>query len=253
MRLPAIRGLIERRLLINYRVDPSALAAFLPPPFRPRTFRGVGVAGICLIRLRQIRPTFLPGWVGVSSENVAHRVAVEWEEAGSIRQGVYIPRRDTDSRLNAWAGGRLFPGVHHRARFTVDEHGDRLEVALESDDGRTRVSVCGRRCDRLPPSSIFGTLEAASDFFEVGSVGYSPTSRPSRFQGVELRCLRWAVQPLAVAEVRSSFFEDPGLFPPGSIELDNALLMRNIEHEWHGRADLCCGTAARHPEPADAA
>jgi len=48
---------------------------------------------------------------------------------------------------------------------------------------------------------------------------------------------------LAVASVRSSFFEDQGIFPRGSIEFDCALLMRDIQHEWHGREDLCCPAA----------
>ena len=34
------------------------------------------------------------------------------------------------------------------------------------------------------------------------------------------------------------------LFPRGSIEFDCALLMRGIEHEWHGKGDLCCQTPA---------
>jgi hypothetical protein len=33
------------------------------------------------------------------------------------------------------------------------------------------------------------------------------------------------------------------LFPKGSIEFDCALLMRGIEHEWHGVPDLCCADA----------
>ena len=40
--------------------------------------------------------------------------------------------------------------------------------------------------------------------------------------------------------MRSSVFEDESLFPRGSTEFDSALLMRGIEHEWHGRDDLCC-------------
>lgn len=36
MRLPTVAGTIERRLLINYRVDPDAVATLLPAPFRPR-------------------------------------------------------------------------------------------------------------------------------------------------------------------------------------------------------------------------
>ena len=30
------------------------------------------------------------------------------------------------------------------------------------------------------------------------------------------------------------------VFPEGSIDFDWALLMRGIEHEWHGEQDLCC-------------
>jgi hypothetical protein len=203
------------------------------------------MVGICLIRLKHVRPSFLPPWMGISSENAAHRAAVEWEDGGVVREGVYVRRRDTSSRLNSLAGGRLFPGVHHHARFTVRETEERIAVRLRSDDGVTDLSVCGRRSDRLPVSSVFRSLEEASAFFQRGSLGYSATADPSRFQGLELRCFSWQVEPLEVEEVRSSYFEDDSLFPRGSIEFDDALLMRGIEHEWHGKPDLCCATGER--------
>ena len=68
MRIPVIRGVIERRILVNYRVDPDVLARVLPEPFRPKLFGGVGMAGICLIRLKHVRPRVLPAWSGISSE-----------------------------------------------------------------------------------------------------------------------------------------------------------------------------------------
>ena len=148
MRIPVIRGVIDRRILVNYHVDPRVLAPLLPAPFRPKVVHGIGMVGICLIRLKKVRPTLFPSWLGIASENAVHRTA--------------------------------------------------------------------------------------------GSLGYSATPDPSRFQGLELRCLGWRVEPLEVEEVRSSFFEDESYFPKGSIEFDCALLMRGIEHEWHGRADLCC-------------
>ena len=43
-----------------------------------------------------------------------------------------------------------------------------------------------------------------------------------------------------MSAVRSSYFDDHSVFPAGSIEFDCALLMRGIEHEWHGKSDLCC-------------
>ena len=245
MKLPIIRGIIDRRILVNYRVDPDVLARLLPAPFRPKLHRGYGLVGICLIRLREVRPRWLPAWMGLTSENAAHRTAVEWDEAGVTREGVYIRRRDTSSRLNALAGGRIFPGVHSHARFTVRESDRHFEVALRSDDGATALEVVGDVAEGLPASSIFPSLDAASAFFEAGSLGYSATAEPGRYQGLELRCEGWRIEPLRVERVRSNFFDDPSLFPPGSIAFDNALLMRGIAHEWHGRTDLCCPVAAR--------
>src|SRR5919204_5757200 len=112
MQVPVIRGIIDRRILANFRVDATVLARLLPSPFRPKLVHGAGMAGVCLIRLKDIRPRFLPSFLGISSENAAHRIAVEWDEGGRRREGVFIPRRDTSSWLNTLAGGRLFPGLH---------------------------------------------------------------------------------------------------------------------------------------------
>jgi hypothetical protein len=240
MRIPVVRGVIERRVLANYRVRPEALARVLPPPFRPKTIRGWGVAGICLIRLRGVRPRAMPEFVGLSSENAAHRIAVEWERDGEMMEGVYIPRRDTSSRLNTLLGGRFFPGEHHRARFSVQEGGGRYSVEIDANDGGMHAAVVGRLAERLPESSLFASLDEASAFFEGGSLGYSVTARDGEYDGLELKTFRWNVWPLDVERIESSFFDDATRFPPGTAEFDCALLMQDVEHEWHGRASLCC-------------
>ncbi|MCB9831802.1 MAG: DUF2071 domain-containing protein [Planctomycetes bacterium] len=235
-----LRGLIDRRILVNYRVRPEVLAAALPEPFRPKLHRGWALAGICLIRLREIRPGFLPAWLGLASENAAHRAAVEWDLGEGPREGVFVWRRDTSSCLNALAGGRVFPGRHGRARFDLREEGDRYELSLHADRGANELALVADRCEAWPEGSIFRDLDEASAFFAAGSLGYSVTADPGRFEGLELHCRRWAVAALRLSSLRSSFFDDPEVFPPGSIEFDCALLMRGIEHEWRGRPDLCC-------------
>jgi hypothetical protein len=240
MRIPTIRGLIDRRLLVNFRVDPEVLSHVCPSPFRPQIFNGFGIAGICLIRLKHIRPKRLPSFLGISSENAAHRIAVEWDANGVTRSGVYIPRRDTSSFLNAFAGGRIFPGVHNRARFDVRETKNEFHIAMDSVDGTANVAVDGQTTDELPEDSVFASVAQCSQFFEAGSLGYSPANLTAQFDGLELRTLNWHVQPLAVTNVKSSFFDDRQGFPDGSVTFDNALLMRGIDHEWHSRESLCC-------------
>ncbi len=239
MRLPVIHGLIRRRLLVNFRVDPGVAARLLPAPFRPKTHQGHALAGICLIRLEGIRPGWLPRWCGLSSENAAHRFAVEWDGPdGRPEQGVYIPRRDTSLWLNHLAGGRVFPGEHGWADFTVHDDGTRIDLLARSRDGRMSLEVRAHESDALPGSSCFASLAEASAFFETGSLGYSATRDCCRLDGIRLATDRWEVRPLAVERVRSSYFADPASFPPGSAVFDHALLMRDITHRWVAAPDL---------------
>jgi hypothetical protein len=238
MRLPTIAGVIRRRLLLNFKVDPTVIARQLPAPFAPKLHKGFAVAGICLIRLEAIRPVGLPGGLGFSSENAAHRIAVEWPGQTGKQEGVYIPRRDSNSLINQLAGGRVFPGEHHAARFRVAEAGDSISLQMTATDGGARVEVTAVVAATLPSASVFASVQEASAFFEPGSLGYSATRTKHKLHGVQLRTKTWHVEPLEVQHVYSSYFADLNRFPEGSVTFDHGLIMRNIEHEWHGTADL---------------
>jgi uncharacterized protein DUF2071 len=244
MRVPKVHGTIRRRLLVNFRVDPKVIQKLLPPPFTPKLHHGNAIAGICLIRLEDIRPEHFPKLVGISSENAAHRVAVMWNDNDIQREGVYIPRRDTGSVLNHLAGGRIFPGEHHRAHFDVRDTGTDIDLRMRSSDGSIVVRVVGAAASELPVTSSFSSVKEASAFFEPGSLGYSATASGRRLDGLVLKTHDWHVEPLAVREVYSSFFADPTHFPGGSVEFDCALIMRDTEHEWHAASELYVEGAA---------
>lgn len=216
MKIPTIHGYIDRRILINFTADPKSVEKIIPFPFRPKIYKDKAIVGICLIRLKNIKPKGLPDFIGVNSENGAHRIAVEWDENGETKSGVYIPRRDTSSKLNTWVGGRIFPGRHYHAKFNVEEEKGNYHIDFKSSDD-TEI------------------LNNASDFFENGDLGYSPNK--DKFDGLRLKAYKWEVRPLDVLKVKSSFFENEEIFPKGSVTFDNALLMTNIEHEWKSETD----------------
>jgi uncharacterized protein YqjF (DUF2071 family) len=238
MKLPTIEGVIRRRMLVNFRVDPQVIQKKLPSRFKPKLHQGQAIAGICLIRLEYIRPKSLPQIVGMSSENAAHRIAVLWDEGGISQEGVFIPRRDTDSQFNHLLGGRLFPGEQHRAEFKVDDHDDQINFSMKSLDGDVAVEVIGNVAEKLPQTSIFHSLSESSSFFEAGSLGYSVTHDHNRLDGIRLQTKNWRVEALDVEKVFSSYFADEESFPKGSAVFDHALIMRNIDHEWHAASDL---------------
>ena len=232
MRLPRMAAEVERRLLVNYRVDPSYVTGLLPEGMRPQLVDGAAVAGICLIRLGDLRPQGLPRAVGLTMENAAHRIAVEWDEGGRTRCGVYIPRRDTASRLAVLLGGRVFPGAHQHATFEVEESDQRLRVAFRSADEAVEVDVTVEVEPSLEGSSLFADVDTASAFFERGAVGLSPGRDGVRLEAVQLNSAAWRVEPCRVLSARSSWFEDSARFPAGAAVIDSALVMRKVPVLW---------------------
>ncbi|WP_322871867.1 DUF2071 domain-containing protein [Streptomyces goshikiensis] len=246
MRAPRLASVIERRLLVNYRVDPDTVARLLPDGLRPQLVRGHAVAGICLLRLGSVRPAWAPAAAGLRSENAAHRISVERDGPDGVVSGVYIPRRDTASLVNRWAGGRVFPGEHGRADFTVRETEDTVRVAFATRDGSTEVDVTAEVTDSLEGSLLFSGLEEASAFFRDGSEGWSATRSGRSLDGMRLETDAWRVEPARITSARSSFFDDPERFPPGTAELDSVLVMRDVPVRWQPLPEL---PTARRPAP----
>ncbi len=246
MLLDTIHGIIDRRILLNYHIEPDALQQVLPPGFRPKLFRGKGIGGVCMIRFRELRPRKIPAWLGLRSENAAHRIAVEWEQDDGTREGVFIPRRDTNSTLNKVLGGRVFPGIFDKGSFVSDEAGDEIALTIRRKDGSKEAHFKGRVGHALPDTSLFDTVEQAASFFSLGATGYSATREEGHYHGMELRSLDWSIDPMEIEDAHTSFFSDRIRFPEGSVELDCALVMRGIEHEWHSRPDLYYNPRKEH-------
>jgi hypothetical protein len=238
VKIPTVEGIIERRILVNFTVDPGIIGKIIPAPFSPKIYKGKAIVGICLIRLKHIRPKGFPYFTGISSENGAHRIAVEWSDNDVLREGVFIPRRDTSSRINSFAGGRLFPGRHFYAQYDVKESDGNFHIAFKSEDG-TSLSIDAKQVEAYNTDSIFGSLENASAFFQGGDTGYSPNG--DHYDGLQLKTFNWKVEPLQVSAVQSSYFENRNNFPGGAVQFDNALLMTQVKHEWHslGKKSQC--------------
>jgi len=231
--LPVLTGLIARRVLLNFRADRDVVQRLLPEPFVAETYRGSAIVGVCLIGLQQLRPKGLPALVGLSSENMAHRVAVRYPVNGRMKPGVFIWRRETDQKLVQAFGGRLFPGVHRGATFRIEDDGERLTMEVASDDGETDVSFSAYACSELQSTSGFASFDDASKFFQQGDCGFSCSLKGNAVEGMQLKTLRWSMGSLAVELRKAAFYRNPLRFPAGSVEFDCGLIMRAAPHEWH--------------------
>lgn len=230
--LPILQGMIARRVLLNFRADPAAVQKLLPQPFIAESYQGFAMVGVCLIRLEQLRPRGFPAPLGLASENVAHRVAVLYPANGTTQRGVFILRRETDQRLVQMFGGRLFPGVHHEAKFRVRDDDNGLHMEVNGSDGESEISFSAGHAAEWPRTSVFAGLREASDFYRHGDCGFSCT-RTGGVEGMRLKTLEWSPKPLKIDLRKASFLFNSGRSPYDTVDFDCGLIMRRVPHEWH--------------------
>jgi hypothetical protein len=214
---------LRRRLLIAYRLDAQVARDLIPAPLRPQLVDGQAVAGICVLGMDGIRPLGLRGGWGLRSENATHRIAVEWDEDGDTQVGVFIFERYSSAAHAVLFGGRLFPGVHRRARFTITEAADRFALSMQAR-GATLAADVEVDSDAWN-SALFETPEEASEFYRAGRVGWSRRHDGETLERVALTSTAWAAEGARLHSLRSSFFEE---LPEGSAVVDSVMVMRDI-------------------------
>ena len=230
-----VTGIIDHRILLNFRVDPTIMKNSLPPEFTPQLVEGHAIGGICQVSLSEMRAKGMPSLVGTGSHNAAHRIAV----TSSQGEGVYVTRRDTDSWLNTFSGGRFFPGVYSKAEFDVKVSGNNYSVTIIDKDNKSLMAIKATVVEDLPTESVFKNTKEVSDFFRTGNIGWSSRKNSTQFDAIELTTVEWNMEPLIVSESFSAYFSDTSMFPKGSVEFDSAMIMRNLKHSWVSRDNLC--------------
>ena len=145
-----VKGIIDHRILLNYRIDPKIMKQNLPSEFEPKIIDGYAIGGICQVSLSEMRPKGFPSILGTRSHNAAHRIAVITSE----REGVFVTRRDINSIVNTISSGRLFPGVYKKAEFQVDSTNLSYSVRIEQE-GNCLMNIEAKMANDIENNSIF--------------------------------------------------------------------------------------------------
>jgi len=230
-----VTGIIDHRILLNFRIDPEVMKKNLPKEFTPKVVNGYAIGGICQVSLSEMRAKGMPSIVGTSSHNAAHRIAVD----SSKGEGVYVTRRDTNSWLNTMSGGKVFPGVYSKANFDVSVSDDLYSVRIENKKKELIMSISAEIVSDLPEGSVFESTKEVSNFFKTGNIGWSSRAQSNQFDAIELTTVEWRMEPFKVKESFSAYFSNTSMFPKGSVEFDSAMIMRNLKHSWVSRDNLC--------------
>lgn len=230
-----IEGVISRRLLVNATVDADVVRPLLPAGSAPLLVGADdrALVGVCLLRVRDLRPLGLPRAIGRSFEGVAHRISVTRADGSAA---VHIVRRETPDRVARVIGGRLFPGTH----WPIDLRPTRGDLRVEgTGDGGPPLLV--DVLDEAPatgsPRSVLGDDAAASTFFVGADRATSPSRRTGRHEELLMQAAPFTVRSVRVRElVLDRLAWALGGVPSTGLSFDSAFLVRDVAVRFHAGA-----------------
>lgn len=228
MLVQSFSGVCQRRISLNWCIDPELARRVLPDLFRPALFDGKCIVGIDILKLVEMRPLGFPALINVSMQNATPRIAVEWEEGGGTVTGTYVPFRWSATQLNkVLSSARLFPAKFEHAYFQFEETSGQFRVSVIA--GKYELHFEASETDNVEVKSILGSFQEVSNFHRDAKISYTPASETGTFDGLYLKTPAWRSMPLNMKSLSFNYVEK--LFP--GAEFDSALLMRNVKHEWH--------------------
>ncbi len=225
--------LVDRRILILYRVSADALGQLCPAAARPRS-SCCAVAGI-VFRRRTVRAWLVPARCG-TSQCATHFMRLPDDLRADVCPGIIPLRHDSSSRWQTWGAAS---GGRHHARFQVVDRLDSLELVGDSDDRQMHLALKARVARELPGGSMFRSVSQvagylAADLARLGLV----TAARSVGSGDVWRHLR--LEPLDVMQLESSFFDRWRQSHPEWVEHDSAFLLREEQLGWSQEGTFCC-------------
>jgi len=67
VKVKEVTGVIDHRILLNFRVDPEVMQKALPAEFTPKLMKGYAIGGICQVSLSEMRLAGMPAVMGTAS------------------------------------------------------------------------------------------------------------------------------------------------------------------------------------------
>jgi uncharacterized protein YqjF (DUF2071 family) len=226
----------EHCLVITWAFPAAALESLVPPGLTLDLYdQRWGFLVIAVVQTRNLRPAFLPAWVGRDYALTGYRIFVRHtDSAGRTRRGLHILRSDTDRR-SMKIGGNLLTHYRYRlADISIAEACGQLDVRITTPGCEADLHALARLTGGpapLPPSSPFRTERDARRF--AGPLPWTFDHEPQTRSIIMIHGRRsvWDPRPVA-AEVKLCSFLDREPFAAAGPRLASAFHVASVDYGW---------------------
>jgi len=223
-------GTVVRRFLISYPVSPDVLSDYLPPGAECATHGGFAWVSACFVRMDDMRPNFLPRFVGMGFNYLIHRTRARLPfPDGKLREAVLVLQPNINRRLLS-SFGSLLTGVGFRTRdinFTDDDDSWRIQMISDGElsyDATILKSSCS---ESISSGSRFTTAQEADDFLLGVSFGGQWVKGQRKLKLLPETHDPWETLACTCITHKNQFLETLGV---DTVEADHAITMTQIPH-----------------------
>ncbi|HEX9988783.1 MAG TPA: DUF2071 domain-containing protein [Chloroflexia bacterium] len=231
-----ISAYFKHSLVLTYALPAQTLTPLLPPGVKLDTFGELGFVAIAIVQTQQLRPAFLPEWLGHTFILTGYRIFTRFEtSAGRRLRGLRILRSDTDSAVMA-ALGSMFTHYHYsKANIRLTEGNNSLDIRIATPRGQADLHVVADLSTEptclLPPGSPFASLKEARRY--EGPLPFTFSYEPQTRSIIVVEGVRqhWDPQPVHVDVREVTFFKQPA-FAGTQPVLASAFHVHDIPYYW---------------------
>lgn len=231
----AVKARFQHALVLTYAYPRRVLEGLVPPGLMLDTWRDFAFLAVAMVETRELRPVFVPRWLGRSFFLAGYRVFVRHRDRlGRVRRGLRILRSDTDRATMAFFGNLLTHYNYRQVTASVRASERILEVAVESPDGAGDLHVIADLASRpapLPERSPFADLRQARRF--AGPLPYTFDYEPQTHSIIRIQASRahWRPEPIRVEVLENAFLRSGPLAGADPV-LAAAFYVHDIDYRW---------------------
>ncbi len=226
--LPTVRAHMHERFIVNYRMPPEAVSAYLPAPWlTPQVIAGSAVASFCVLDLRQVSPTPVPRSMGLSMISCAPRYAVMDHSVDPPRPAVFVTERYSSSAFGSWFTTLGFSAPHPHIEVHWDHRDDEMMIAVSDEDGEMFRTVAN--AEAALSSQLFPTVDDFSQLIASGVRSYGLSRHAGELTVLDLKKDDATYEPYGVASVTGGV---PERWVADGGAIDSAFRTADATYAW---------------------
>jgi hypothetical protein len=231
----AMTSHFEQALVLTYALPREVVTPLLAPGLELDCFGQYGFLAIAMVQTRNVRPQYLPSWLGRDFFLTGYRIFPRYRTAsGRTLRGLRILRSDTDSETMVRWGNRLTHYNYQKVNVDYRRTESAIDFKVVTRDGAADLRVradLSNEPNSLPAGSPFPDFRTARRF--AGPLLFTFDYEPETHSIVRIQGIRkqWNPIPVHVDVLQNSFLQrEP--FACASPILASAFRFANIDYLW---------------------